>query len=669
MYKYIPIIFLIVLIHKTSCFSNSDITDKIDSLIELSIKNLDNSINVSCLLIDSSLTLLDNIDDMERRARALNIKGLILSKKRKFQESLEAYNESLEIRVNLKQDVYVADIYNRLGLLYFDMGIYDKSCDFYEKSANLRLSIKDFKRAAISLNNNANSLFYMGKLEDAIVKYQEALDVFDSLDFKEGEISSLIGIGLVFQELENYNKAIESFQDALIISEETNNQLKQAAIYNNIGIVFSNERNYKESINYFKKALMIRKVLGDSLGIINSYNNIGTSYKALDKFDSALIYFNKAFKLNENYKYNYELIQSYFGLGVCLFNDKKYDRALGFFNKALDLSLEAKMLNTIQHSYKYISEIYNKMGDTNKELKYYKLYTIYKDSLYNIESHNKISELQTKYETEKKEHEIVVLTKENQIQKLQINRSKLYFIAALIFIFLISIISLMFIRQSRLKAKSKSAELEQKLLRSQINPHFVFNSLTSIQNLIFEDDKLKAGQYISDFATLMRLILNNSREEFIILDQEIETLKYYLNLQQLRYENKFKYSIKINEDVNTDLIIIPPMIIQPFVENCIKHAFVEINYLGMIDINIIRENKSLKILIIDNGIGRLESERIRLEKEPNHKSLATEITKERLNHIKKRNRNKISLLIKDSISNGLIKGTIVEIVLPVKLLS
>src|SRR3989304_401535 len=194
MRKYIPLLFLIALIQKTNSFPASDMINNIDSLIETSIRNLDDSTDLSYILIDSSLKLLDNIEDMDRRARALNIKGLILSKKRKFQESLEAYNKSLEIRINLKQDVYVADVYNRLGLLYFEMGMYDKSCDFHEKSAKLRLSIKDYKRAAISLNNNANSLFYMGKLEDAIVKYQEALDVFDSLDFKEGQISSLIGV-------------------------------------------------------------------------------------------------------------------------------------------------------------------------------------------------------------------------------------------------------------------------------------------------------------------------------------------------------------------------------------------------------------------------------------------------------------------------------------------
>jgi sensor histidine kinase YesM len=197
-----------------------------------------------------------------------------------------------------------------------------------------------------------------------------------------------------------------------------------------------------------------------------------------------------------------------------------------------------------------------------------------------------------------------------------------------------------------------------------MNPHFVFNSLASIQSFIFEEDKLMAGKYIADFASLMRLILENSREEFIILEKEISTLKYYLELQKLRYENKFDYSIFVDPALNPEFDVIPPMLGQPFVENSIKHGIAKKETKGQIDIRLIKRDEYLVFEIEDNGIGREKAQQIKEPESKKHISLALSITRERLDNLNKRYRKKINFEIIDLEKDNKPSGTLVKFEIP-----
>jgi LytS/YehU family sensor histidine kinase len=197
-----------------------------------------------------------------------------------------------------------------------------------------------------------------------------------------------------------------------------------------------------------------------------------------------------------------------------------------------------------------------------------------------------------------------------------------------------------------------------------MNPHFIFNSLTSIQSFIFEEDKLLAGKYIADFAALMRLILENSREEFIILEKEISTLKYYFELQKLRYENKFDYSIFVDPSLNLEFDLIPPMLGQPFVENSIKHGIVNKETKGQIDIRFNKRDGYLIFEIEDNGIGREKARQLKDAESNKHISLALSITRERLENFNNRNRKKINFEIIDLVMNDQPSGTLVKFEIP-----
>lgn len=220
-------------------------------------------------------------------------------------------------------------------------------------------------------------------------------------------------------------------------------------------------------------------------------------------------------------------------------------------------------------------------------------------------------------------------------------------------------------REKELIKEKKTRELEHRFLRSQMNPHFIFNSLGAIQSYIFKNKPLDAGKYLSSFSELIRLILDNSRHELIPLDKEITTLKHYLGLQKLRFPDKLDFHFEIDEDLNTESIKIPPMMLQPFIENSIEHGFKKAKTAGMITIRIHKENNAIILETEDNGIGILASEKKKKKGKLASHSLATKITRERIQNLNKRKKEKIVLDIIDlsTLKQGL-KGTRVSINIP-----
>jgi len=220
---------------------------------------------------------------------------------------------------------------------------------------------------------------------------------------------------------------------------------------------------------------------------------------------------------------------------------------------------------------------------------------------------------------------------------------------------------------SKSKLRISINKLEQQLLLSQINPHFIFNSLTAIQSFIFRKDPLQAGKYLSSFAKLVRLILENSRLESTTIEREIKTLRLYFDLQILRFEGKFDYNIEVDESLDIDELTIPPMLTQPFIENSIEHGFIQLSEKGIITVRFKKSKKSILIEVEDNGIGIEKSKFIHIHSGKSYQSLATEITSQRLKRIRQIKNLKIGLDIIDLNSVDISKqGSIVRFTIPVK---
>jgi sensor histidine kinase YesM len=253
--------------------------------------------------------------------------------------------------------------------------------------------------------------------------------------------------------------------------------------------------------------------------------------------------------------------------------------------------------------------------------------------------------------------------KEEEIESLQLSRQ--LFIAGIVIGLVIIgfIFYILRLRQEKLKQKQREMELSQSLLRTQMNPHFIFNAMSVIQSYIYANDPDKSSQFLVNFSRLIRLILENSPKEFIPIELEIEILEKYLQAQKMRFENRFSYSIEVDESLLNASAMVPPMITQPFVENAIEHGQLHTLIDGCINISITEENKMLQIIISDNGVGRKGSKNT--QKIKSHNSMAIDITRERIRIINQKYKTKGNLKILDYDELNEI-GTEVIIKIPLK---
>ena len=212
--------------------------------------------------------------------------------------------------------------------------------------------------------------------------------------------------------------------------------------------------------------------------------------------------------------------------------------------------------------------------------------------------------------------------------------------------------------------KQRSADLEMQALRAQMNPHFLFNSLNSINMFILENNKLQASEYLSKFSRLIRLILQNSQEAFIPLDKELEALQLYMELESLRFENKFEYAISVADDIDTTAVRVPPLIIQPYVENAIWHGLIHKKDKGYLEIKVYSQDDILVYKIVDNGIGRKKAEELKSKSAIKEKSMGMRITADRIAILRQQKETSITIsdLLLDSGNPG---GTEIMIEIPI----
>jgi hypothetical protein len=341
-------------------------------------------------------------------------------------------------------------------------------------------------------------------------------------------------------------------------------------------------------------------------------------------------------------------------------------------NKGLHYQIDA---------HKNLYEIYKILSDDKNALKHLEAFNQVTEKEREIERNMEVMEMNTRYETERNENQIKLLTKENELNAFKLEQTRYYLFALGGFILLAVLVAILLIRQNRMKAGQDKLLLEQRLLRAQMNPHFLFNTLSNIQSYMLENDMEKASHYLSRFAKLMRNILDNSSLESIPLKQEISTMENYLEIQKIRFPGKFDYVIEADPEIDPEITFIAPMLAQPFIENAIEHGLRYRQEKGNIRIHIrldangsngdmpVDKTGLLFFKVTDDGIGREQSEKMEMGRLKDHRPMATSITRERLrilsNKANRKIRSKIHLEIKDLYNeSGNPSGTVVRFGVP-----
>lgn len=365
----------------------------------------------------------------------------------------------------------------------------------------------------------------------------------------------------------------------------------------------------------------------------------GDLKKALTFLDSSFLYTDSG---------NYDMLgTNYFDKADIYIELKDYPNAA----RMADSALHYRKLNEnpayVAEVYELIARIGKESGQYKKAYEYREMARAITDSVRDVEKTREVAELEKKYNQEKNEQKIKSLAQQKRFYLL-LAVAGLLGLTALAF----------FIRQQSLKSKQKILETEQRLNRARMNPHFFFNALTSLQLYALEENDGKTlATNISKFSHIMRETLESTYKEYVTIAQEKDFLEEYLGLQTIRNPQKFAYSIFISEEIDADEMIIPSMILQPFVENSIEHGFAGIGYAGLIQIKFEKTDRELEVSIIDNGKGLLSGPRDNNE----HISRASQIIKDRIYLLNIKLKTKASFSI-DNNSAG--KGVAVIIRLP-----
>jgi LytS/YehU family sensor histidine kinase len=214
--------------------------------------------------------------------------------------------------------------------------------------------------------------------------------------------------------------------------------------------------------------------------------------------------------------------------------------------------------------------------------------------------------------------------------------------------------------------RQKTGELEMQALRAQMNPHFVFNSLNAINRFILQNNKTQASEYLTKFSRLVRMILQNSQSPLITLESELDSLRLYLELEALRFDNRFEYKISVPKDLDIDILKVPPLIIQPYAENAIWHGLMHKEEKGHLEIDITQEGETLLFRIKDDGIGRQQSAAMTSKSATRHKSMGLKITADRIAMLHRSVSTQSPVVINDLVNaDGSPAGTEVIITIPV----
>ena len=442
-----------------------------------------------------------------------------------------------------------------------------------------------------------------------------------------------------------------------------NNPKTKQRFYEISFLLAADMRSFEKMDDYLQLSQNLAFQINDSLAIARSYDMQARMFALKNQPELALKSSKKSFYYME--KFNSLSGTVFNNLAMSFLQNKVSDSAIYYYKKGLEWSRKQPSKSDATMFYEGLAKAYTSKGD-------YKNALIAKDSAQIFAARNrakidaeKTMEIQTKYQTERKDFEISALKTANILSEKIIKQQRwifagiaFLFFGTLLYLYNIYRQKLLIEKTKSLQAENKKLQLEQKALQLQLNPHFIYNSIANLQGLISQGENSKSMSYLSSFSKLLRNTLELNRQDFITLEDEISSLNNYLILQKMRFENRFDYEINLDDDCDAKEIMVPPMLLQPFVENSIEHGFKQILYKGIIKISFKKENGKLLIEIDDNGNG-FQLNEIKSDK----KSLSKLIIQERLDVLFNQNKQDSDLEIVTKKDNE-EKGFLVKIRIP-----
>lgn len=532
-------------------------------------------------------------------------------------------DKAIKSSKSINNDTLLAKSHLQKSSLYILKKEFSKSDSLLQNilSKNLTKNIN-----GITLHNLATIQYYKQDFKKALTLYLQAAEILEQTKNTKQLVSTYSNIGAINASLRNFKNAQIYFERALNLN--TVNDAAKLPILVNLASIYYDQKHFKKYTARIFEAEQLALKSNSKNTLSTIYTNLTLYYTAEGKdYNLATTYGKKAIKLKKELNTTNALNITYNNVGYAYLKKNKFQLAIKYLDSAVYGSK-----NIIKpYIYNNLKESYIGLNQYKKALYYADLKDKIKDSITSEQQKESVAELTEKYESEKKEQRINILDSENKVQALTIKQQNYLLISLILLGLLVTVLSYFGFKNYKIKLQLDKILLQQRLKKTQLNPHFLFNALQSIQNFIHQNDKQKSSAYLTSYAKLIRLILEKSDEDFITVETDKIALESYLNLQLLNYNNTFTYKVNVEESVEEDFDLLPTLITQPFVENAILHGLKN-NKQGHITINYYKQNTILFVSIADNGKGfetkQENSNRL-------HKSMSMDIIKEQLKNLNK----------------------------------
>ena len=556
----------------------------------------------------------------------------------------------------------IKGLYN-LGLTYGMAGDYLEAIQVLNRCETKAIEQDDYNRVRHVYNAMGIIHKRIGDYPTSLRYYQKCLILVDSLDLKGGPSSIYSNLGVLYDLMGDQEKAVESYNNALSTYQGEDKTSVEQTVLANLAVIDFNKKDYQAALDKFLKSLSLQDK-DEKIELCNTYSNIGNCYVLLNKYDQGEEYLKKALTLATNLSLQRDKAIVYHNLAKLEQKRGNLNQAIQFSKKNIAALKNSRNLKQVKEAHLQAFEVYKDAGVLRDAMNHLTAAMSYKDSILNETKVRELQNLQIKHEVYVKDQEIS--TQELELKLLNANlrlgeKRQLYLLA--ITLMLLFSASMLYFRYSTKRKSNQllaekneliskqneeieimNKELEKRMLRAQMNPHFIFNSLNSIQHFITNKDEQSALTYLSKFSKLLRQILESSINANLILHQEIELLKIYVELESLRFDESFKYDFKIDNSLDLYQHEVPMLLVQPYIENAILHGLMPKPGKKQLTIRFDDLEKYVRITIEDNGVG------YSAPKEVSRPSRGSAVTAQRIDALKQFTDQK--LLTIDSSDSG-----------------
>jgi hypothetical protein len=529
--------------------------------------------------------------------------------------------------------------------------------------------------AARTQSLKAWAFVFAGRYEDGIRIGQEAFLVQQQISDSLGMAKTLNRLGILNLQFERYNDAARYLTRALSMFEALQDSLSIDMVLNNIGVNYSSQQKIDSALVYYKASLALRNRISSPHWIAYQHYNIGEAFGKLGNTDSAGYHLLTAERIFLE-KSERQIVPPMvlLEIGRHYIDINRRNKGIKYLRQGLTLSEEREQQELILEGREALARVLYEQKEYQEAYNMLDAWQSLKTALDSINRAEKVAEMEGKFQSAQDQIAIAQLEAEKLKAEQRAQRLRLLAVGLIATIVLASLVLWILYNRKQQKQQLKESDLHTKIaevklqaLKAQMNPHFVFNCINTTQNFVLNQQQAEAYEYLSKFAKLLRLVLENSEDVFISLEEELQIISLYLDLEAIRFDNSFSYQIEVDNKLQEGVYLIPGMVIQPLVENALLHGIVNRKKEGgHISISFTLHQDLIACVVEDNGVGRAAAKRIKAKKAIHYQSKALPNIQSRIAILEQQAKLPTQLEFEDLYSGDTPAGTRATISFPYK---